>query len=284
MNYPKQLLEKYSLVKENDKEDILAGLDAVGKDLEILNLFKYHSGLPTSTDKPLNYFIDKVEDEVMHQFFWDHAIPRREAQRLLDTMPIDERHELIIAKIAKWFEEDPETKNEICPNITLEDIENLLFLPYKKRGALSFPNAPLNEDEKDDILAGLSDIEGQSRREDEFFKNSVNIVNGFNRIYEGNTQEEYNFVRNALRVGLGMDDDEIKKINIIEIVLNSNDVGEEIENSIQGWEDPNFIFSPGEVLLYKLKQIKQDRDEGILHQQYYYYNPIAEYWTWEQDL
>ena len=135
--------------------------------------------------------------------------------------------------------------------------------------------------EKDDILAGLSDIESQSRREIEYFSKPANIVNGFNRVYGNNTQDEYNFVRNALKVGLGMDEDEIKKINIMEIVLNSQDVGQEIDNFIQGWQDPNLIFSPGEVLLFKLKQISQDKNDGILHQRYYYYNPIAEYWEME---
>ena len=278
MNYPKLLLEKYALVKEDNKEDILTGLEEVGKDRELYNLFKSISGVRgtvTAEEKQLSWYIDRVEEDALATWLWDQGIWRREAERIWDTMPQDEKNEITIKKIEKWISDNPNIKNEICPNITIEDVERLLR---------DYPDNTLDEGEKDDILAGLSDIESQSKRENEYFSKPANIVNGFNRVYGDNTQDEYNFVRNALRVGLGMDEDEIKKINITEIVLNSQDVGEEIDNFIQGWQDPNLIFSPGEVLLFKLKQISQDRNDGTLHQRYYYYEPVAEYWEWEHNL
>ena len=106
MNYPKILLEKYALVKEDNKEDILAGLEEVEKDRELYNLFKSISGvrgMVAAEEKQLWWYIDRVEEEAIATWLWDQGIWRREAERIWDTMPQDEKNEITIKKIEKWI-------------------------------------------------------------------------------------------------------------------------------------------------------------------------------------
>ena len=154
MNYPKILLEKYALVKEDNKEDILAGLEEVEKDRELYNLFKSISGvrgMVAAEEKQLWWYIDRVEEEAIATWLWDQGIWRREAERIWDTMPQDEKNEITIKKIEKWISDNPDIKNEICPNITIEDVERLLR---------DYPDNMLDESEKDDILSGLEELGG----------------------------------------------------------------------------------------------------------------------------
>ena len=80
---------------------------------------------------------------------------------------------------------------------------------------------------------------------------------------------------NILRLK-GINDVDIPFVNIYEIFLNTEDVGRPIEDSIQGFEDPNNIFSPEEILRFKLKFIEQDLDNNALQDAYYFHESDPE--------
>lgn len=271
MNFSSDLLfEKYSLVRENDKENIMAGLETVGKEIEILNLFKYLTGfglITTNKDRPLNYYIQKYENESLELFIWNEEMGSREANSFRDTISQDEVNEIAFSQLVKWFDQNTDLKQQICPNVTLDDLEKLIFSE----------NISLNENDKEDIMSGLSDMEDRFKKEAEVLKNKTKIIDHFNIVYGAPLTYEHKFVLDVFKK-LGIKEEEAKKINLSEILLNSEDVGTEIENSIQGFEDPNLIFSPGQVFWFKLEQIIKAINEGSLEQQYYYYNGRAEYW------
>jgi len=98
----------------------------------------------------------------------------------------------------------------------------------------------------------------------------------FGRAYENNNENDLNeSLVNVLRL-LGVSDQDIPFVIIYEIFLNSEDVGKEIENSIQGFDDPNDIFSPEEILQFKIKIIQDDLMNNNLQNAYYFHQDDPE--------
>jgi hypothetical protein len=94
-------------------------------------------------------------------------------------------------------------------------------------------------------------------------------------------KEDYNKFAEVIKLILiseGLPENIIKNINIHEIVLNLRDrQGNEMDNSIQGFEDPNGVYSPGEITLFKIDKITQAYDNGVI-EHFYYYPHGAGFW------
>jgi hypothetical protein len=102
-----------------------------------------------------------------------------------------------------------------------------------------------------------------------------NTIDNLVKMFEKGNHEQDDDLSNYALVKLlriiGVNDTDIPHINIYEIFLPEMD-GRILDNSIQGFDDPNDIYTPGEILRAKLEQIKDDMSIGHLRSRYYFYD------------
>jgi hypothetical protein len=125
---------------------------------------------------------------------------------------------------------------------------------------LKMVNEDINQNKK---IKGLQSIVDKENTTD-------NLVKMFEKGYHEQDEDLINYAIVKLLRMIGLNDTDILSINIYEIFLNEME-GRALENSIQGFNDPNDIYTPGEILRAKLEQIRDDMSAGNLRSRYYFY-------------
>ena len=125
---------------------------------------------------------------------------------------------------------------------------------------LKMVNEDINQNKK---IKGLQSIVDKENTTD-------NLVKMFEKGYHEQDEDLSNYAIVKLLRMIGLNDTDILYINIYEIFLNEMD-GRALENSIQGFDDPNDIYTPGEILRAKIEQIRDDMSAGNLRSRYYFY-------------
>ena len=150
--------------------------------------------------------------------------------------------------------------------------EKYILSENRKDNILSLVNLQNEIDSKTKSISGLSDasLEALLTNLDSNIRWSTPYLKeDFNKFAE---------VIKLILIHKGLPEEIIKNINVHEIVLNLRDrQGNEMDNSIQGFEDPNEVYSPGEIALFKINGIMDAYDRGEI-EDYYYYPNGAEFW------
>lgn len=134
----------------------------------------------------------------------------------------------------------------------------------------------VKENEKEDILGGL-DAAAEHQKQLEA------MLSDLESVYDADYANEVKLLKRTaywLMHYAGLTGKEVQCVNFPEVWLAYDEEGNELENSIQGFIDPNEEYTKGKVAFEKIKLIKKDKENGSLHNQYYYY-PDANVDFWE---
>jgi len=103
----------------------------------------------------------------------------------------------------------------------------------------------------------------------------------FTKLYNsGNYDKMFAYIFVKLKE-LGIPPSFILRINILEMYHNEDSEGNPLENSIQGFSDWDEKYTPGDVLLWKLDEIKEDYDNGTIKDMYYWCDSYLVSPEWE---